>query len=251
MYTRHAHDYDRAISDNIYNAHLERPSMLSMLPDLRGKRILDLGCGPGAYVEHLLKADATVTAVDRSTEMIGIINEKFGDSVTAYTADISQGLPLEEDNSFDLVICPLTVHYIEDVLPLFREVNRVLKPDGGFYFSTHHPLVDFEVSPSGNYFMCEVITEEWDTTGHPVTVSFYRRSLTEWFDVISAANLHVTRLFEGQPSAEMESIEPEAFRRLSRNPNFIFFACKPNGRDRNCRIGDVAGEQAQSAQSPR
>ncbi|OED43458.1 hypothetical protein ACH42_10050 [Endozoicomonas sp. (ex Bugula neritina AB1)] len=41
MYTLYSREYEEAIADNVYNAHLERPSMLSMLPDLKGQRVLD------------------------------------------------------------------------------------------------------------------------------------------------------------------------------------------------------------------
>lgn len=155
MYTLHANDYDKAIADNIFNAHLERPSMLAMLPELKNKKILDLGCGPGAYVEYFLDQGATITAIDISEEMIGIVKGKFGDTVTAYAADLSKGLPKELDNSFDLVICPLTIHYFEDLSCFLNDVNRVLKTSGAFYFSTHHPMVDFSASPSGNYLKDE------------------------------------------------------------------------------------------------
>lgn len=70
MYTIHAGDYEKAILNNVYNAHLERPSMLSMLPDLKGKSVLDLGCGPGVYAEHFMNHGATVTASDISPDMI-------------------------------------------------------------------------------------------------------------------------------------------------------------------------------------
>ena len=73
MYTNHASDYDKAITNNIFNAHLERPSMLAMLPELKGKKILDLGCGPGAYADYFISQGATVTAIDVSPEMIDIV----------------------------------------------------------------------------------------------------------------------------------------------------------------------------------
>ena len=93
MYTLHARDYDKAITNNVYNAHLERPSMLAMLPDLNGKKILDLGCGPGAYTELFLEQGASVTAIDISEEMVDIVKGKFEDNVIAYAADLSKGLP--------------------------------------------------------------------------------------------------------------------------------------------------------------
>ena len=147
--------------------------------------------------------------------------------MTAYVADLSLGLPKELDQFYDLVVCPLTVHYFEDMSCFLSNVKRVLKSDGTFYFSTHHPMVDFQSSPSGNYFSREHITEEWDTIGQPVQVQFYRRSLTELFASIARAGMHVSALSEGAPSEEMKTISPEHYERLSRNPNFIFMECKP------------------------
>ncbi|MGI9279445.1 MAG: class I SAM-dependent DNA methyltransferase [Endozoicomonas sp.] len=226
MYEQYASNYEKAITDNIYNGNLERPSLIAMLPDLAGKSVLDLGCGPGVYAEYLTDQGATVTAVDASEAMVEIVQEKLGDNVKAYSQDLSLGLPKEQDACYDVIICPLTVHYIEDVSVLFGDVKRLLKPGGVFIFSTHHPVVDFEVSPSGNYFQRELITEEWDTVGHPVEVSFYRRSLTEWFESLAKAGLCVTHLSEGKPSERMKSLCAESYKRLSTTPNFIFFKCE-------------------------
>ena len=126
--------------NNVYNAHLERPSMLSMLPELKGKTVLDLGCGPGVYAEYLLNQGATVTASDISPEMVDIVRLKFDGKVPAYIQDLSHGLPNEHDNAYDVIICPLTIHYIEDLTIIFNDVNRTLKAGGSFFFSTHHPL---------------------------------------------------------------------------------------------------------------
>lgn len=53
LYTTHAEAYAEAIRDNVHNALLERPTMLSMLPLFRGKQVLDLGCGPGVPTPNI------------------------------------------------------------------------------------------------------------------------------------------------------------------------------------------------------
>ena len=200
--------------------------MLAMLPSLEGKHILDLGCGPGVYCQEFIRQEATVTAVDLSQDMINLVQEKLGNTVNAYPADISFGLPQEADNTYDLVICSLAIHYIEEPLQLLSDIKRVLKPNGQFYFSTQHPFNDFSVSPSGNYFKRELITEEWNTIGKPVVVSYYRRPLSEWFDTLSQAELQVVRLHEGKPAETMKAVAPETYQALSMQPGFIFFVCE-------------------------
>lgn len=226
LYSKYAKKYDNAVQNNIYNAHFERPSLLSMLDSVSGLNVLDLGCGSGIYAEYLINQGAKVTSIDVSEEMINIVKERLGNKVKTYIQDLSIGLPKEHSGTFDIVISPLMIHYIEDLTQLFSDINRVLKKDGYFIFSTHHPFMDFQSTNTGNYFDRELLIEKWDTIGKPIKVSFYRRSLTEIFDFISHSGLVVTRLSEGMPSDEMKVISQESFEHLSRNPQFIFFKCK-------------------------
>lgn len=229
LYHEHARAYRRAIEDNAYNALYERPSLLALLPVVEKKTVLDLGCGPGLYTRLLLDQGARVTAVDGSPEMVKLLHKELGDRAHAYVQDLAQGLPDEEDASYDLVLSPLTLHYIEDWQPLLRDVHRVLKGDGHFVFSTHHPLFDYEPDRSANYYATEAIEETWDTIGQPVAVEFYRRPLSAMFAALEQAGLRVERLTEGQPAPEMASSDPAAFARLSREPAFLFFRCIIHG----------------------
>lgn len=226
LYSKYAKGYDAAIRDNIYNANFERPSLLSLLPDVAGKKVLDLGCGPGVYSGYLLNRGADVCAVDGSSEMVEIVKNKFGSKLKCYIQNFEQGLPDEDDACYDLVISPLTIHYINDLQRLFRDVRRVLKPCGHFVFSTHHPIIDFKDSPSGNYFKKELMVQEWDILGHPVEVEFHRRSLTDLFNSITAANMSVVELTEGKPTEHMKEIAPDMYRELSEKPFFMFIKCR-------------------------
>lgn len=226
MYTRHASEYEQAIENNIYNAHFERPSLLSMLPDVAGCSVLDLGCGPGVYTDILLKRGAKVTAVDISREMVDRLAERFGARIRAYIQDLNMGLPQESDSCYELVLCPLAIHYVEELTPLFCEIGRVLTGDGRFIFSTHHPMVDIHSSPSGNYFTRELVTESWDTIGKPVEVQFFRRSLTELFGSIIEAGLCISRFNEGRVDSRLKEKYPAAYERLAKQPQFMFIECK-------------------------
>lgn len=226
MYSEFAREYDAAIRNNIYNAQYERPSLLALLPDVKGKTVLDLGCGPGMYSEFLVENGAKVTAVDGSAEMIAIVEEKSGNQIHCYVQDLADGLPKERDETFDIVLCPLMIHYLEDLTKLFRDVKRVLKPEGLFVFSTHHPFVDYQLSPSGNYFLQEKIVDEWDTLGRPVRVEYYRRSLTTVFQAVVDAGMCVLDLTEGKPDTSIRESSPELYQKLSTEPGFLFLKCK-------------------------
>ena len=227
MYSKYAKQYDLVVQDNIYNAHFERPSLQALLNDVKNCNILDLGCGTGIYTEYLLSQGAkAVTCIDYSEEMIDLVISKFGNKIKSYAHDLSFGLPNEKNNSVDVIICPLVIHYLEDLSFIFKEAHRVLKSNGYMVFSTHHPFADFEYSLSGNYFDRELVSQEWNTVGQPVQVKFYRRSLSEISDAITSSGLYIVKISEGHVSEEARKISEETYRYLKKNPKFIFIKCQ-------------------------
>lgn len=227
MYSKFAEEYDLVVQDNIYNAYLERPSLQALISDIAGADVLDLGCGSGVYAQFLIdQGAAKVTCLDASQKMIEIVKRKLGNRVSAYVQDVSGGFPKESTESADVIICPLVIHYIEDLSAFFKDVSRVLKAGGYIAFSTHHPFVDLKFSTSENYFERELVKDVWSTIGQPVEVCYYRRSLTEIMDAIAANGLVVTQMTEGQVSDEVKNISLETYNYLSKNPNFIFVKCQ-------------------------
>lgn len=226
MYTEFAHEYDEAITSNIYNGEYERPSLMRLLPDVDGKTVLDLGCGPGVYAQDLASKGARITALDASKEMVAITQKKLGNAHHCYQHDLQLGLPQEHSQAFDVVICPLTIHYLLDLQPLFDDIARVLKKGGIFAFSTHHPIVDFADSPSGRYYDTELITQQWNTLGRPETVSYYRRPLSDVTSAISQANMVIEQLTEGHVPESLKSRSEHYYERLTSRPTFLFYRCR-------------------------
>jgi ubiquinone/menaquinone biosynthesis C-methylase UbiE len=227
MYDEHASEYASTIKDNTFNAHYERPSLISLLPDLQDKSVLDLGCGPGEHFELFLSRKCShITAIDLSQPMIDMVKKEYGSNVVCYKQNLDMGIPKERDSTYDLVVSALTVHYIKNISFLFKEVYRVLKKKGVFLFSTHHPLLDFSYSKSGNYFSTEKLTQNWQTIGRPVEVMFYRRPLSSTFAGLTKAGFHITAVSEGKPSEKLKSISAEDYKRLTTKPFFLFVRCQ-------------------------
>ncbi len=224
MYSKYAEDYTQAIENNIYNAGYDRPSMLSLIPD-EVESILDMGCGSGAYLPSLLKYNKNITAIDQSEEFISIVKDRFPD-IRAYSHDLNFPIP-EKEGQFDLVISPLTIHYIEDWSRLFKDVLRLLKDGGNFIFSTHHPFLDFKSSNSGNYFEREYLTQEWNTLGSEKTkVSFYRRSLSEIINTLIGSGFTIDYLSEGIVDESVKDKNKDVYNKLKTKPQFIFIRAK-------------------------
>ena len=221
IYSKYATDYANAIKDNVYNALYDRPSLLSLIKGELFTDALDMGCGPGEYIPELKKYAQNITAIDLSEEFIEMVRSKYS-GVKSYVCDISRGIN-EADRSFDLVISPLAIHYIEDFDFLFSEVSRILKKDGIFVFSTDHPVMDIHFNKPPNYFKKEKVTQSWNVLGDNKTeVSFLRRPLVETFNSLFKNGFVIEGFNEGVPSEKIKEKSEKLYEKLTTFPQFIF-----------------------------
>jgi len=119
------------------HSHLEKPAMYSLLGNVRGKTILCLGCGAGeecAYIKSL--GAKKVIGVDISKGLIKLAKRNFPD-IEFKVMDMEK-LKFAK-SSFDLIYSSLVLHYVKNWVRVFNEVKKVLKKNGVFLFSTHHP----------------------------------------------------------------------------------------------------------------
>lgn len=225
-YERMADLYAAQLAAKPHNAYYERPALLSLLPTLTGLRVLDLGCGPGLYAEHLLQEGAAhVTALDVSPRMVELaIARLSGQNVNIRLADLSEGLPFVPAATIDLCIAPLMIHYLRHLEPVFAELCRVLKPGARFVFSTHHPMNEYPGdSTSGVYFDTEPVEQVWGELG---SVRFYRRPLSDVTEALAASGFVIERLIEPKPTTAFREASPEAYERLLKAPNFLLIRAR-------------------------
>ena len=65
-----AEKYNELIDHKPHNAYYDRPNTLQLLPEVKGKTILDAACGPGKYAEILIGQGAIVIGFDISPKMV-------------------------------------------------------------------------------------------------------------------------------------------------------------------------------------
>ena len=124
---------------------------------MKGKSVLDAACGPGKYAEILLAQGAEITGFDISPRMIELAKERNKGIDTFFVHDLSNPLELLENESFDMVLCALAMHYIPDWTSTFKEFYRVLKPKGLLILSIEHPFFEFNYFKSTKYFEVEPV----------------------------------------------------------------------------------------------
>ncbi|QDQ25947.1 class I SAM-dependent methyltransferase [Chitinimonas arctica] len=216
-YDDKAAKYAAVVDSKPWNAHYERPAVISLLPSLPGAKVLDAGCGSGWYAEYLLAQGASVTALDLNAEFVALTRVRVGGRATVLQASLTSPLDFAADGEFDLVVCPLVMHYLKDWQPVFREFHRVLKPNGVLVFSTHHPFMDWKLFNTGNYFAIELLEDEWDIG----KMAYYRRSLNDMSAALEGGGFTIERLLEPRPTEQFREIHPEGYERLSTNPWFL------------------------------
>jgi SAM-dependent methyltransferase len=221
MYDQFAAAYAADNETNAYNGLYERPAMLALLGDLRGKRVLDAGCGAGALAEAMLARGASVTALEISAAMADLARDRLGDRVTVHVADLAEPLTMFADATFDLVAASLVIHYLERWEPALRELHRVLLPGGALAISTHHPTMDWR-TVGGSYFETRQITETWNKGGVRGTVTFWRRPLTAMFAAFRSSGLLIDEVIEPMPVDECAERFPKDYLTLTTAPRFLF-----------------------------
>jgi SAM-dependent methyltransferase len=157
-----------------------------------------------------------VVGFDASEAMVALARERLGDSAEIVEARLGEPLPFG-DGAFDLAVCALAIHYLEDKGPALAELHRVLRPGGALVLSTQHPTIDW-LRKGGSYFD---IAQETDTWRLGVDVRFWREPLTVLCDAVHRAGFLIERLVEPEPSDLIRERWPDDYDDLRRAPGFL------------------------------
>lgn len=196
----------------------EWPTLKAMMPELSGKRLLDLGCGYGWHCGYALTQGASsVLGVDLSEKMLCVAREKVNDPRACFACAAIEDVDLPA-HSFDVVLSSLTLHYIADLNAVYDKVYDLLCPGGTFLFSCEHPVFtaqgpqdwvytaqgEIDHFPVDRYFISGARTATF--LGEQVTK--YHRTLTEIVNGLLARGFTLTGLAEPQPAPELLDTVP-------------------------------------------
>ncbi|WP_046779326.1 class I SAM-dependent methyltransferase [Streptomyces yangpuensis] len=222
-YDGFAEAYAAENEHSLVNAHYERPAMLALAGDVRGRRILDAGCGSGPLAAALRERGAVVTGLDVSAAMLALAGRRLGEGVPLHRVDLRDRLPFT-DGEFDDVIASLVLHYLEDWGSTLAELRRVLRPGGRLLASVDHPFVAYTFQePRPDYFATTDYAFEWVIGGHSAPMRFWRKPLHAMTEAFTTAGFRLSTIAEPQPDPAARDLFPDAFRDLSHKPTFLFF----------------------------
>jgi len=235
-YNKLAEDYHKKrVTENDFNKVIEQPTTFNLVGNVKGKKVLDAGCGSGIYTKILTKKGAKVSALELSDEMIRLAKEYCKD----YKIDFKQGsidkLPYK-NKIFDIIVASLVIHYLKYPEKAFREFRRVLKDNGFLIFSTHHFAFDSIEKierKKGRVFVTisDYLKEGkfyWNIHNSKVKIPSYRKRLERLFDILYKTGFIVEKFVEPY-------ITKKQFRQLSLDkrrmkyleiPAFIVLKCR-------------------------
>jgi len=125
-----------------YGPYAPDENRLKLLGNVRGKKILELGCGGAQCSIAFAKQGAKVTGMDLSEQQLEYakkLAEKNNVKVDFIQGSF-QDLSKLKSNNYDIVFSAFAFQYSPELNKLFKQIHRVLKKKGIFVFSFDHPF---------------------------------------------------------------------------------------------------------------
>ena len=195
----------------------EWPSLRAMLPPVRGRRVLDLGCGFGWFCRWAAsEGAATVVGVDLSERMLARACADTDDPRIRFEHSDLEHIEIGPD-AFDIVYSSLTLHYLADLERLMAQVARCLVDGGAFVFSVEHPIFTAPSSPRfvsdedgiawrlDRYLDQGPRTTDWLAPG----VVKQHRTIAAHVAALRGAGFELAELVEWGPSPDQVADHPE------------------------------------------
>ena len=234
---------------DVYRDRVNTPAFFAMLPDVRGLRGLDIGCGEGHNTRLLAKRGAIMAAVDISETFIRHAQRAESESPLEirYQPASAHRLPFA-DETFDFATSFMCLMDMPEPESAIHEGFRVIKPGGFFQFSITHPcfmtpMWKWVRDESGNklgvvcgkYFDHEdgkveewifgAAPADWKQSLRKFRIPRFDRTLGEWLNALLDAGFQIERVAEpfadGKTAAECPAV---ADTRIV--PYFLIIRCR-------------------------
>lgn len=187
-----------------------KESELNLLGDVKGKKVIELGCGGAENSIILAKQGAKCTGVDLSIEQLKYARnsaEKHGVDIELIEGDF-ENLFMLGNKCFDIAISIFAIDWAQDLKAAFKEAYRILKDKGIFVFSMQHPTWNLlgenptELKITENYF--KEVWEGEESTGIPVKV--HASKISDIINELIDIGFNIERMLE--PPSDVIKIVP-------------------------------------------
>lgn len=211
------------------------PTFLRMLPDVRGRAGLDIGCGEGHNTRLLADLGARMTGIDLAPTFVRHAQEaeRAAPRGISYSVGNAAALPFP-DHSFDFATAFMVLQDVRDQERAIAEAHRVVRPGGFFQLSITHPCFHTprwswthgpdgrrEAMLVGDYFRApECRVDEWifgaappeEKSKYPkFRTPYFERTLSSWLNLVIRAGFAIEEVAEPTPDDETLARHPREY----------------------------------------
>ncbi len=213
-----------------YREYFNNPAFLKFMGDVKGKKVLDIGCGEGYNTRILARKGAQITGIDISPRMIEHAREHEAQEPLGIQYRIASfsDLSVFDDGGFDLVVSFMALMDSPNLESTSKEIFRVLQSGGSLVFSIVHPcfvtkgLGWIEDPRNGvtrlavsDYFSDQPWVDHWtfsqaptDQELPPFEVPSYPRTISYYLNTLLKAGFLLKELHEPRPTLEASLEHP-------------------------------------------
>lgn len=188
---------------------------LKLVGDVKGKRVLELGCGGGQCSIAFAKLGGVAIGIDASAEQLAYakrLAEREEVRVEWHHGDLADLAFLRAD-SIDVAFSAYAFSYVADLSRVLRQVHRVLRHHGLFVFSYEHPFA-LAVEWPGVALEAPVVQRSYFDRG-PTTVehfgetfTVYPRTVGDVFVGLARSGFRIEALVEPEPTGDEQLVPP-------------------------------------------
>jgi 2-polyprenyl-3-methyl-5-hydroxy-6-metoxy-1,4-benzoquinol methylase len=199
------------------------PSLLELLGDIGGRRVLDAGCGNGYLARVLAARGAQVTGVDLSPRLIEMACDKDPDGEIDYrVADLSQPVT-GSAGSFDAIASYLVLNDVQDYRGFASTLAALLIPGGRLALALNNPYGGVIRKHVADYFDSGAVSPYRSLWAAGIKTYYHHQTLEDYLDAFLMAGLRLAKLADVPARASVhgpETILPAG----ARFPRFMLLA---------------------------
>lgn len=171
-------------------------NQLKLLGNIKGKKILEIGCGGAQCGIAMAKKGAKVIGIDISEKQLEFakkLAQRNKVRIKFYLGDI-KNLKQIKSESQDIVFSAWALHYVDNLTKCFKEVYRVLRKGGLFIFSLDHPFFRTAIKTKESYFKTGEYTEVFSDKSKKFVA--YTHTVSELFNTLVGEGFIVKKIVE-------------------------------------------------------